>query len=173
MSNTINLAEARKKLPELADRAGAGQTYVLARRGREIAVIIGLDEYRRLQEQKDLHRQQDFDALLAPPAVDVPAEAEARELALRVVRETRQARYDIDQFGVNPGNLKQLLPEIQLLPLAERLALLEELVRSLRVEIFEGIGADREWLKLAETAFSFWDNEEDAVNCPVGKNSGA
>ena len=43
--------------------------------------------------------------------------------------------------------------------------MLEELTRSLRLELSEGIDpqTNREWLKLAEAAFSFWDNEEDAI----------
>ncbi len=93
MSETINLAEARKKLPELVDRASAGQTYVLARRGREVAVIIGLEEYQRLKELNQQQRQADFDLLLAPPAPDALSEAEARQLALQVIGEVRQARY--------------------------------------------------------------------------------
>ena len=95
MSETINLAEARKKLPELADRASAGQAYILARRGREVAVIIGVEEYQRLKAMGEQQRLLDFDVLLAPPGADALSEVEARDLALRVVREVRQARYDI------------------------------------------------------------------------------
>jgi prevent-host-death family protein len=93
MSETINLAEARKKLPELADRANAGHEYVVSRRGREVAVLIGIDEYRRLKALEQHQRQQDFNLLLAPPENDTPSEEEARQLAIQVVRETRQAHY--------------------------------------------------------------------------------
>lgn len=97
MSEIINLAEARKKLPELADRANAGQTYVVSRRGREVAVIIGIDEYQRLKALEQQQRQQDFDILLAPPGSESLSEAEAQQLAVQVVRETRKARYAAKQ----------------------------------------------------------------------------
>lgn len=93
MSETINLAEARKKLPELADRANAGQEYVVSRRGREVAVLIGIDEYHRLKALEQQQRQQDFDLLLAPPESDSLGEEEARQQAIQIVRETRQAHY--------------------------------------------------------------------------------
>ena len=92
MSKLINLSEARKNLPELADRASAGQVYTLSRRGRELAVLMGIDEYRRLKTLEQQQRQKDFDALLAPPAPDDLAEDNARELAVQIVREQR-SRY--------------------------------------------------------------------------------
>jgi prevent-host-death family protein len=98
MSETINLAEARKKLPELADRANAGQTYVVSRRGREVAVLIGVEEYQRLKALEEQQRQRDFDLLLTPPDSESLSEAEARQLAVRVIRETRQARYATKQL---------------------------------------------------------------------------
>jgi len=94
MSETINLAEARKKLPELADRANAGQAYVVSRRGREVAVLIGIEEYQRLKALEQQQRQQDFDLLLAPPKRDAQSEDEARALAIQMIREARQARYN-------------------------------------------------------------------------------
>jgi prevent-host-death family protein len=93
MSETINLAEARKKLPELADRANAGQTYVVSRRGREVAVLIGIEEYQRLKGLEQGQRQKDFDWLLAPPNKEAMSEEAAQELAVQVIRETRRARY--------------------------------------------------------------------------------
>jgi len=93
MLETINLAEARQKLPELADRASAGQEYIVSRRGREIAALIGIDEYRRLKALEQQQRQQDFDLLLAPPEKGALTEDEARELAVQVVREVRATRY--------------------------------------------------------------------------------
>jgi prevent-host-death family protein len=79
-------------LPELADRVNAGHTYIMARRGRELAVLIGIDEYRRLKNIEQQQRQRDFDALLAPPSTDVMAEEEARQLAVQIVREQRSRR---------------------------------------------------------------------------------
>ena len=89
MNETINLSEARKKLPELTDRANAGHTYIVSRRGRELAVLLGIDEYRRLKAMEQQQRQKDFDILLAPPPADVLAEEAARELAVQIVREQR------------------------------------------------------------------------------------
>ena len=89
MSEIINLSEARKNLPELADRVNAGKTYIMSRRGRELAVLIGVDEYRRLKAIEQQQRQKDFDILLAPPAADAMAEEAARDLAVQIVRERR------------------------------------------------------------------------------------
>jgi prevent-host-death family protein len=93
MSETINLAEARRKLPELADRANAGQTYVVSRRGREVAVLIGVEEYQRLKEMEYQQRQQDFDALLAPPDLESLSEEDALRLAVQAVREKRAKKH--------------------------------------------------------------------------------
>jgi prevent-host-death family protein len=92
MSESINLAEARKKLPELADRASAGQTYFVSRRGRELAVLIGVDEYQRLKELDERQRNKDFDLLLASPPTSDLTEDEARAMAVQLVREER-SRY--------------------------------------------------------------------------------
>src|SRR5262245_38158466 len=92
MYNIVNLADARKNLPELADRAYAGQTFILARRGRELAVIIGIDEYNRLIELERQQRDRDFDMLLAPPAPNSMSEEEARKLAVSAVREVRASK---------------------------------------------------------------------------------
>ena len=92
MSEEINLSDARKNLPELADRANAGHIYIMSRRGRKLAALIGIDEYRRLIIIEQEQRQKDFDALLAPPAPDIMAEEAARELAVQIVRERRSHR---------------------------------------------------------------------------------
>ena len=88
----INLAEARQNLPELTDRAYAGQSFVLARRGRKLAVIIGIEEYERLKEIECAQRENDFDILLSPPT-DELTEEEAIEFAVQAVREVRAERY--------------------------------------------------------------------------------
>ncbi len=92
MYKTTNLAEARKNLSELADRAYSGQTFALSRRGRELAIIMGIDEYHRLMELEREQRERDFDILLAPPAPTAMSEEEARELAVQVVREVRASK---------------------------------------------------------------------------------
>jgi antitoxin Phd len=89
MSETINLAEARKNLPRLADSASAGQSYIVSRRGREVAVLIGIEEYTRLKLLEQQQRQQDFDLLLAPPGEEAMSEDESRQMAVQIVREAR------------------------------------------------------------------------------------
>jgi prevent-host-death family protein len=89
MDNNVALSEARNNLPELVDRANAGQTVIMSRRGRELAVLIGVDEYRRLMAIEQQQRQKDYDVLLAPPASDALTEEAARELAVQIVREHR------------------------------------------------------------------------------------
>lgn len=90
MTIKVNLAEARKNLSQLTDEAYAGNMITVARRGREMAVLMGVKEYRRLKEIEDQQRQQDFDALLAPPEYSALSEEEARQLALEAVREVRK-----------------------------------------------------------------------------------
>src|SRR6476661_1722982 len=89
MIDDMNLAEARKHLPELADKAYAGQTFILARRGRKLAALIGIEEYNRLVELEREQRRHDFDILLAPSNAHELTEEDARELAVRAVREIR------------------------------------------------------------------------------------
>jgi|GEM_PF-6326118 len=92
MDVTINLAEARRKLPELADRANAGQTYVVSRRGRKIAVLISVDEYQRLKAVELQQRERDFNVLLASPPPNTLTEEQARDIAVQGVREVREQR---------------------------------------------------------------------------------
>jgi prevent-host-death family protein len=89
MKEIIPLSEARKNLPELTDKVNSGHTYIMSRRGRELAVLIGIEEYHRLKAIEQQQRQRDFDILLAPPDVDAMTEEEARELAVQIVRERR------------------------------------------------------------------------------------
>ena len=50
MARPVNLAEARRRLPELVDRAAGGDAVVLARRGRPTAVIVSLHEHERARK---------------------------------------------------------------------------------------------------------------------------
>jgi len=51
MEQSIGMAEAKSRLAELVGQAAyGGQRYILQRRGRPMAVLVGIDEYRRLQE---------------------------------------------------------------------------------------------------------------------------
>ncbi len=89
MNETLNLSEARKNLPKLVDRVRAGQAFIMSRRGTEQAVLIGIDEYRRLKAIEQQQRQKDFNALLASPPVEALTEEDARQLAVEIVREQR------------------------------------------------------------------------------------
>ncbi len=59
MVRTIGMAEAKSKLSDLVGRAAyGGERFILERRGRPVAILIGLDDYRRLQElEQAAHRQ--------------------------------------------------------------------------------------------------------------------
>lgn len=61
------LQTAKQKLSELVDRALADGPQVITRRGHEVVVVIGVDEYRRLRG-----RRRDFKDFLfeGPPYFD-------------------------------------------------------------------------------------------------------
>jgi 20S proteasome alpha/beta subunit len=65
---------------------------VLARRGRELAVVMGIDKYSRLKTLEQEQRERDFDLLVAPPDVEALSEDEARKLAVQAVKEVREAK---------------------------------------------------------------------------------
>ena len=88
----INLETGSPGLPEVTDRAAEGETIVVRRNGHELAVVIGIEEYRRLQESARAQDEQDFRLLLAPAEDDDLSEAEAIELAVQVSREVRTER---------------------------------------------------------------------------------
>lgn len=89
MSKTVNLDEAQGNLPELTDEANAGQTIIVASDGRELAVIMGIEEYRRLKNVENEQRSQDFSILLTPSDQNVLSEEDALKLAVEAVREYR------------------------------------------------------------------------------------
>lgn len=63
MTRTIGMAEAKSKLSDLVGQVAYGnQRFILERRGRPVAVLISVDEYRRLQELEQAHYRQ----LLSP-----------------------------------------------------------------------------------------------------------
>jgi len=64
----------------------------MSRRGRELAVLIGIEEYHRLKAIEQQQRQRDFDILLAPPEAGAITADQARELAVQIVREQRARR---------------------------------------------------------------------------------
>lgn len=42
----VDLHEAKKKLPQLVERAGAGESFVIARAGRPLARLVPIPRYR-------------------------------------------------------------------------------------------------------------------------------
>ena len=89
VSRTVNLAEAQDRLPELADEANTDQTIIVANDGQELAVLMGIEEYRRLKSADGEQRSHDFSILLAPSDQDTLSEEDARKLAVEAVREYR------------------------------------------------------------------------------------
>lgn len=94
MNSRVRVEDAEENLPDLADKAATGETFVIARQGRELAVIIGIDEYKWLKELEDQQQEADWAILLAPPT---PAqlelsEEEADEIAIRATRDVRSMR---------------------------------------------------------------------------------
>lgn len=47
-ASSWNLQDAKARLSELVDRAQAGQSQILLRRGRPAAAVVSIDEFRRL-----------------------------------------------------------------------------------------------------------------------------
>ena len=89
MSRTVDLTEAQGTLPELTDEANAGQTIIVANEGQELAVIMGIEEYRRLKSAEGEQRSRDFSILLTPPDGNGLSEEDARRIAVEAVREYR------------------------------------------------------------------------------------
>lgn len=55
--NTISIGETKSHLSELVSRAAAGERFVIERRGRPIAALVGADVLERLERSADLlHR---------------------------------------------------------------------------------------------------------------------
>lgn len=54
MSAYWNLQNAKAKLSELVDRAGAGQPQIILRRGTPAAAVISLEDYKRLRPRTPL-----------------------------------------------------------------------------------------------------------------------
>ena len=52
MEESYSIAEARANLPTLIDQVEAGVTVELTRRGKGVAVMISVNEYRRLRSKR-------------------------------------------------------------------------------------------------------------------------
>ena len=88
----INLETEAPGLPEVTDRAAEGETIVVTRNGHELAVVIGIEEYRRLQDLARAQDEHDFEVLLVPSEADEMSEEEAIELAVQMARAVRAER---------------------------------------------------------------------------------
>ena len=54
---TINVAEAKSRFSELISRAGSGERFIIHRRERPVAVLIGAAEMERLESTSRLARR--------------------------------------------------------------------------------------------------------------------
>src|SRR3712207_6422429 len=54
---TINVAQAKSRLSELLSRVGAGERFLIQRRERPVAVLIGTDELAQLERASRLGRR--------------------------------------------------------------------------------------------------------------------
>ena len=54
---TINVAEAKSRLSELLSRVTAGERFLIQRRERPVAVLIGADELERLERNSRVARR--------------------------------------------------------------------------------------------------------------------
>jgi prevent-host-death family protein len=73
----IKIAEAKSRFSELISRAASGERFILQRRERPVAVLIGKDELDRLERTSSAARRL---ALALGQAEDVLAKVEKREL---------------------------------------------------------------------------------------------
>ncbi|MBT3222088.1 MAG: type II toxin-antitoxin system Phd/YefM family antitoxin [Proteobacteria bacterium] len=53
MTKKYSIAEARKQLPSLINEVEGGQHVEITRRGRPVAIVIPLEEYKRISSEPD------------------------------------------------------------------------------------------------------------------------
>lgn len=53
---TVNVIEAKSRFSELLSRTAGGERFVIRRREKPIAALVGLDELRRLEQAEQLFR---------------------------------------------------------------------------------------------------------------------
>lgn len=83
MAKSVGMAQAKSKLADLVGRAAyKGERIVLERRGRPMAVLIGIDEYNRLQDLRPAADRQGLPAALRERQKELVAQA--RRLRARV-----------------------------------------------------------------------------------------
>lgn len=54
---TINVAQAKSRLSELLSRAAAGERFIIQRRERPVAALVGVDELERLERASHAARR--------------------------------------------------------------------------------------------------------------------
>ena len=68
MERTVGMAEAKSRLAELVGQVKyGGETVILQRRGQSLAVLVGVEEFQRLQAAADLPGAETHSPL--PPAL--------------------------------------------------------------------------------------------------------
>jgi len=61
------LQQAKQQFSRVVDRAQSEGAQIVTRHGKEVAVVLGIDEYRRLSGEKKDFKQ----FLIDPPLIDV------------------------------------------------------------------------------------------------------
>ena len=100
MEQAIGMTEAKSKLSELVGQARfGGETFVLQRRGQPMAVLIGVNEFKRLQ------------ASAARPGVDVraPLPPALQHRQQRLVARAQRLR---ERLGPPEDRLAELLADL-------------------------------------------------------------
>lgn len=87
MDATVSIGEVKRDISELVNRvAYGGERIVLTSRGKPKAVLVNLEDYKRLQEQEQGSALQQWEMWLA----------EADELSQRILRERGGQPVDVD-----------------------------------------------------------------------------
>ena len=77
---------------------------------------------------------------------------------MRIGYQKRLARRSLQEYLSRVSTVQEIAEAIEQLPVKEQVQLLSELPRHLKIS-----ADDAAWPKLAEPAFAFWDNPEDAI----------
>ncbi len=87
MDATVSIGEVKRDISELVNRvAFGGERIVLTSRGKPKAVLVNIEDYKRLQEQEQSRALQQWEMWLA----------EADELSQRILRERGGRPVDVD-----------------------------------------------------------------------------
>ncbi len=87
MDATVSIGEVKRDISELVNRvAYGGERIVLTSRGKPKAVLINVEDYKRLQEQERCSALKQWDEWMA----------EADELSQRILRERGGHPVDVD-----------------------------------------------------------------------------